>query len=270
MGLIYMRTSPSGKHYIGQTVKTEEQRWQEHCYEAFNCNQNNYNSKLNKAIRKYGADSFSVTILETCKNEDMNEREQYWINYYDSYNNGYNSTIGGSGGQKYQNNEILELWEKGYNQKQIADILSCDRSTINKRIITLKSEEERINRHDTTAANSLSSVEYDQILELWNNGKGIGEIHTITQHDKKVISNFLKKNGVTQEQILLRGQQLSLMNRKTRRIAQYNDKNECINIFNSMREAMEKLQIYSNQTIDKIIQGKSNKYKHIILKNIEG
>ena len=36
MGLIYMRTSPSGGRYIGQTIFTEEKRWEDHVREA-NC-----------------------------------------------------------------------------------------------------------------------------------------------------------------------------------------------------------------------------------------
>ena len=64
MGLIYMRISPSGGKYIGKTVKRENERWDNHVYEAYNINDINYNSLLNKAIRKYGAENFSVQILE--------------------------------------------------------------------------------------------------------------------------------------------------------------------------------------------------------------
>ena len=269
MGLIYMRISPSGKCYIGQTIKNEASRWQEHCYEAFNPKHPNYNSKLNKAIRKYGADNFSSIILETCQNEDMDNREQYWINFYNSYYNGYNSTLGGGGGQKYTDQDILTLWEQGLNQKQISDKLSCNRTTINDRIITLISKEKRDERHDETAANKLSQEEYNNILNLWNEGCGIKEIQRKTQHDRKVISNFLKKNGISSEEIQTRGKELSIKSRKTRHIAQYDTEGKCIRVFNSMKEAMTGLQIYSNQTIDKIIAGRSTKYKNIILKNIE-
>lgn len=64
MGLIYMRTSPSGGRYIGQTIYTEEERWKNHCKEAFNPNDDCYNTILNIAIRKYGKDNFHVQILE--------------------------------------------------------------------------------------------------------------------------------------------------------------------------------------------------------------
>lgn len=268
MGLIYMRTSPSGKSYIGQTNKSEEDRWKEHCYEASNPKHCNYNSKLNKAIRKYGHNNFSIKILEICDNEHLNDREQYWINYYDTYTNGYNSTLGGGGTQKYSDDIILKLWNEGLNQRQISEKLSCDRTSLNKRICALISNEERAKRHDETAANKLSPEEYETILSLWYSGKGINEISNITNHDKKVISNFLKKNNISKEEIIERGKKLSKIYRKTRKIIQYSADGEILNIFHSMKEAVEKLHI-DNQTINKIIQGRSIKYKNIILKDIE-
>lgn len=54
MGLIYMRTSPSGKSYIGQTVQLEQTRWNQHCRDAYNNSSPLYETILSKAIRKYG------------------------------------------------------------------------------------------------------------------------------------------------------------------------------------------------------------------------
>ena len=64
MGLIYMRTSPSGGRYIGKTIGSEKHRWQNHISEAHDKNNRDYNSILNKAIRKYGGNNFSCEILE--------------------------------------------------------------------------------------------------------------------------------------------------------------------------------------------------------------
>jgi hypothetical protein len=47
------------------------------------------------AIHKYGIKNFDFNILEVCSIEQLDERERYWISYYDSYNNGYNRTPGG-------------------------------------------------------------------------------------------------------------------------------------------------------------------------------
>lgn len=53
------------------------------------------NEHLQNAIRKYGIENFKFEILEECSRENYNLRERYWINFYDSMNNGYNETSGG-------------------------------------------------------------------------------------------------------------------------------------------------------------------------------
>lgn len=50
-------------------------------------------------MRLYGLEHFMIEPIEKdIPNEQLNEREQYWISYYDSFHNGYNSTIGGDCG----------------------------------------------------------------------------------------------------------------------------------------------------------------------------
>lgn len=269
MGLIYMRTSPSGKSYIGQTIKDEQLRWKEHCYEALHDNMPGYNSKLSKAIRKYGPDAFTVTILEECSNADLNNQEQYWIQFYNTYQMGYNSTLGGNSGNKYSDEVILQLWNEGLNQQAIADQLSCHRDTINKRLQHLIPESERKQRHDMTANNTLNSADQEEILKLWHENKSIRTIADETHHDRKVISKWLKKLGISADAIEARGRESSRTNRTTRHIAQYSKTGELLRVFNSMAEAVSALGI-CNTTIDKIIAGRSRKYNGIIfLKNIE-
>ena len=86
------------KYYIGQTSRTIEQRAgsQGSGYHKYD---NNKNSKFANAIRKWGWDSFEVTVLEEniTSQVKLNELEVYYIEKFDSYNNGYNSTLGGDG-----------------------------------------------------------------------------------------------------------------------------------------------------------------------------
>lgn len=57
------------------------------------------NSKFYNAIRKYGFESFSFEILEEVSSlQEANKKEILWISFYNSFINGYNSTIGGDGG----------------------------------------------------------------------------------------------------------------------------------------------------------------------------
>lgn len=126
MGLIYMRISPSGGKYIGQTVRPENIRWKQHCKQAFEKNYSDYNSILNRAIRKYGADNFTVKILEdNISMQELNNKQQYYIEKYNTYYKdnpefGYNMTRGGQlGTQQYTDDFILNLWNTGKTIKEL-------------------------------------------------------------------------------------------------------------------------------------------------------
>ena len=92
---IYMWESPSGKKYIGQTKNLSFRKKQ------FLSKSNVYskkNTKIDAARRKYpDFTQWKYKVLSYCKEEDLDEKEIYWINYYDTYNRGYNMTTGGGG-----------------------------------------------------------------------------------------------------------------------------------------------------------------------------
>lgn len=131
MGYIYkIQNLINGNVYIGQTVKSVEKRFQQH--------RNNYNKPyfsqltLYKAFKKYGLDSFSFEALEEVDNNKLDEREKYWIDYYDSYRNGYNMTLGGRLVElyKWDLQEILDLYHLHKSARKVAEIIGCDHSTI--------------------------------------------------------------------------------------------------------------------------------------------
>lgn len=66
-GIIYMYKSPSGKYYIGQTIRPKFRK-NEHVSRAFNGSE----LPFHRAIRKYGMDSFEYSILckITCSNTE--------------------------------------------------------------------------------------------------------------------------------------------------------------------------------------------------------
>ena len=43
-----------------------------------------------------GVENFSFEIIEKCPRNQLNEKEKFWIDYFDSKNYGYNATSGGS------------------------------------------------------------------------------------------------------------------------------------------------------------------------------
>ena len=126
-----MRISPNGERYIGQTSFKEEERWRRHCLLAYNESLKDYNYPLSKAIRKYGPDNFTCEILEDNINDTktLHEREMYWIEYYDTYNNGLNATLGGSGTKRLNTEQIKALWDAGMCVRDICVALNITSKT---------------------------------------------------------------------------------------------------------------------------------------------
>ncbi len=94
---------------------------------------------INRSIEKYGIDNFDKDIIEECKNNDeLCEREKYWIKFYNStdVNLGYNISAGGDGGDTFSNHPNLD---------EIKEKIS---STLKGRVFSDKHRENlRINHH---------------------------------------------------------------------------------------------------------------------------
>lgn len=98
----------NNKIYIGKTTQVIEKRFQEHIQEAKRYNRYlrngkkfPYQSKLYKAMVKYGYNNFKIELVESCADCcDIDLQEQYYINLYKSNTDevGYNICKGGSGG----------------------------------------------------------------------------------------------------------------------------------------------------------------------------
>lgn len=101
---IYKHTSKtSGKSYVGLTKNDVIYRLKQHY-------RKNKRDKLHfgYALRKYGMDDFNTEIL--CEVETLQEAEEkeiFFIDKYDTFNNGYNLTIGGSGSKRAKRDPIM-------------------------------------------------------------------------------------------------------------------------------------------------------------------
>ena len=69
------------------------------------------NRHLQFAWNKYGDTNFLFEIIEECAIDELNERECYWIKYYNAYKEGYNLDTGGQGvkGFKHTEAEISKM-----------------------------------------------------------------------------------------------------------------------------------------------------------------
>lgn len=94
-GVIYKYTSPDGKVYIGQTTNERARRGQ------FFLNTSYGGTKIDQARQEIGPENFVYEVLvkntyadiESAK-FDLDKWEAYFINEYNSVENGYNSKIG--------------------------------------------------------------------------------------------------------------------------------------------------------------------------------
>lgn len=97
----------NGKIYIGKSLNIKARIQAHKSYYKTNAPSKNnkyWHNKLYTAMREFGIDNFSFEVIEECKSEELDQKEIYWINYYDSYNNGYNMTLGGDGGSPHETN----------------------------------------------------------------------------------------------------------------------------------------------------------------------
>lgn len=134
-GVIYKITNKiNEKCYIGQTRQNVNDRWLTH-KRASTTNINEYNMCIKRAFRKYGIENFIFEIIEECDESLLNEREIYWISYYDSFRKGYNSTLGGGGRLGHLKleekvNDVIDLYLEGFSLRDLAREFNVDKGTI--------------------------------------------------------------------------------------------------------------------------------------------
>lgn len=85
------------KIYVGKSINVKLRK---KAHENSFIRKQAVNIHLQRAVDKYGIENFAFIILEEVTLDNINEKEQYWIKYFKSYdeNFGYNKTMGGEGG----------------------------------------------------------------------------------------------------------------------------------------------------------------------------
>lgn len=85
----------TGEVYVGQSENPKIRKSAHFC--SLRKNQH-YNAKMQSAYNEFGAGQFYFEVIENnIPSEDINNREAWWINYYDSLSNGFNAKKGGTG-----------------------------------------------------------------------------------------------------------------------------------------------------------------------------
>ncbi len=108
MGIYKIQNKTNGKIYIGQSNDIEG-RLKEHCYSGV---YKRSRIPVDVAIHKYGKENFTFEVVEECSLEQLNQQEEFWIQYYDSYKTGYNCSKGGKQQSAGSNNGRACLTEE--------------------------------------------------------------------------------------------------------------------------------------------------------------
>lgn len=196
-GKIYKITNKlNGKIYVGQTIKSLEERFQKYCCGTSAKDKYHFNMAIKKAIRKYGKDNFTIELIEEVETDKLNEREVYWISFYDSYNKGYNCTLGGQNGATKkcslswtEENEVIEAKYLGFSIKEIGEAYNIDRSTVynifkrhNLRMPNKRNLEDRINK--------------DAFIQFLSTNPTCKEVESKFKICRCSVFNYLKKHHI--------------------------------------------------------------------------
>lgn len=125
VGIYKITNTITGESYIGQSVKIE-QRIKKHKQVSQTPSDHSYENPLYRAMRKYGQQNFIFEVIEQCNVSELNDRERYWIKFYDTFYHGYNLTLGGDGRGTRQKKEsiigvINDLENSSLLQREIAE-----------------------------------------------------------------------------------------------------------------------------------------------------
>lgn len=171
MPYIYKITNQiNGKAYIGKTMKTISERWNEHCqdYSRPHCEKR----PLYRAMLKYGVQNFSIEQIEECSANDLNNRERYWIEYFKTFKEGYNATLGGDGRAYIDYDLVVANYQQLHNIEAVAKLMNIHRDSVTNILhtykIPIKSSQE-INREQNGKIVQMFDKKTGQFLRSFTN-----------------------------------------------------------------------------------------------------
>lgn len=181
MGFIYKITNDiNEKIYIGKTILKIQERWLQHLRDCFRdrCEKR----PLYNAMKKYGIEHFKIEEVEKVDdNTQLSDREQYWIKYYNSFNNGYNATKGGDGKSYLDYKLIIDTYQRVQNIKETAELVNADYSSVlhilHDANVTIK------------PSNQILQEKYGKKIECYKNDLFIQKFNSISEGARWIIQN---------------------------------------------------------------------------------
>lgn len=245
MGTIYIiKNKCNDKVYIGQTTQKVQDRWLKHKSDS-----KRFDNKLYRAIKKYGIDNFFYEIVETDIPRDcLDEREKYWIKYYDSFYNGYNSTFGGQDTRTdFDPSQIVVEWNNGLCEAEIAQKLNLTIDRVSRSLL----HQLNISKDEINKRKSLHMQKYNDelLLQYWNSGLTVPQIHNQYGGQTYLLKQRLVNLGIPIEEIEKRTDDFRKYQMKENRIDnersiyQFDLSGHFIKSYPSMKMAAETLNI---------------------------
>lgn len=166
----------NGKIYIGKTVESVENRFKRHCRD---CQLDTVSHRpLYSAMKKYGIENFQVETIEECEISILNEREKYWIEFFQSFKNGYNATLGGDGVAYADYDLIFSLWKKNNSMRKIQEITGYSLPTIRNALNNYQiSKEERLIQGKLINSKPVQMIDptSNKVLQVFSSAQKAGE-----------------------------------------------------------------------------------------------
>lgn len=188
MGCIYKLTNIiTNKVYIGKTTYNANERLKQHIKDSFGGT-----SKLYTAANIYGWESFEIEVIEDniISDTELNKLEKYYIDKYDSFNNGYNGTLGGEGAsiysEKFKDN-VVKVFKRTNSINETSNITGACNYTVRK---ILRSKNAYIDKH----SESKGIVMYDKYFTPLRYFKSIREAVNFLGVDGRNFYTRIKKH----------------------------------------------------------------------------
>lgn len=219
-GFIYITTNHiNGKQYIGQKKYDKQDKWKDYLGSGI---------ILSKAIEKYGKENFSKEIIEECKSkEKLDEREKYWISYYNAVDsdNFYNIASGGDGG-----NTIA-----GYSEEQLRQYKEY-KSKLHK---------ETVHRGEDATSAKLTEKQVMEIIDRLKNNDFNLDIANDYNVSPRTIDDIRKHKTWTHltNNIIFDDISSRKRPRGTKPVVQYSEDGKYISTYKSARDAQRELGI---------------------------
>lgn len=187
------------KVYVGQT-KNVAQRKAGHLYDA----RRGLDRPLYRSIRKHGAENFVFEVLEQCEDDLIDDREQYWVSHFDSFNPecGYNLTTGGHQNYNVSNETCEKLSASGLRHQaatQNRPEVKAKRS---------KSLRQHYARHGTQTLSDVAKERFSRLSERERHREIMSRVSSREEIKKQRSENAKRRwdDPAYREKMILNGQ----------------------------------------------------------------